>query len=147
MVITVLTLSQLSFSHMESRPTACSFWINMEKADSTESFELMRSGSLSIKSWTRRTLCIGFCAKALSQLKDVLEDFARNISENQLWRMARHTRHRAELCYAKQGCQFRASVLNIKWTGWKYVLRDFKFPTFAFACVCRFTLLHTNIRL
>ena len=44
--------------------------------------------------------------QTLSQLKDVVEDFARNISEDQLRRMARHTRRRAELCCAERGGHF-----------------------------------------
>lgn len=44
--------------------------------------------------------------QTISQLKDVVEDFARNMDEDLLRRMARSTRRRAELCCAEQGGHF-----------------------------------------
>ena len=41
--------------------------------------------------------------QTLGQLKTVVEDFAKNINEDQLRSMARHTRRRAELCCAEKG--------------------------------------------
>lgn len=44
--------------------------------------------------------------QTLDQLKNVVEDFAQNISEDQLRRMARHTRRQAELSCAEKGGYF-----------------------------------------
>ena len=41
--------------------------------------------------------------QTLSQLKSIVEDFARSIREEQLRRTARHTRRRAELFRAERG--------------------------------------------
>ena len=42
----------------------------------------------------------------LSQLKSIVEDFARSISEGKARRIVRHTRRRPELCCAERGDRF-----------------------------------------
>jgi hypothetical protein len=44
--------------------------------------------------------------KTIQELKTVVENFATDISEEQLRKMARHTRRRAELCVAERGGYF-----------------------------------------
>lgn len=44
--------------------------------------------------------------QTLEQLKESVEDFTRNMGEEQLRKMARHTRRRAELCRAAGGGHF-----------------------------------------
>ena len=44
--------------------------------------------------------------ETIQELKKVVEDFASGISEEQLRKMTRHTRRRAELCVAERGGYF-----------------------------------------
>ena len=44
--------------------------------------------------------------ETLAELKDIVEGFARRMAGDQLRRMARHTRRRAELCCAERGGHF-----------------------------------------
>ena len=44
--------------------------------------------------------------KNIQELKKVLHDFVTGISEKQLRKMSRYTRHRAELCVAERGGSF-----------------------------------------
>lgn len=44
--------------------------------------------------------------KTLQELKELVEEFARNMDEDMVRRMARHTRRRAELCRSERGGHF-----------------------------------------
>ena len=44
--------------------------------------------------------------KTVQELKELVEDFARNMDEDMVRRMARHTRRRAELCRSEREGHF-----------------------------------------
>ena len=51
-------------------------------------------------------------SKTIQELKKVMHDFASGISDEQLRKMARLTRHRAELCMAERGGYLRGHSLG-----------------------------------